>query len=98
MRALTLSLILLAGISSSALAENSCKDVLANGVWEHRLGASDTHNVSAFLNWYGSTNSGKSGETKKQSLTGGVVYGGVPVSIGLTNDREKNDEFFSKIE
>jgi hypothetical protein len=98
MRVIVFGLMFLLSIASSALAEDRCKDVLANGVWEYHLGISDTHNVSAFLNWYGSTNSGRSGETKKQSLTGGVVYDGVPVSIGLSNDQQQNNEFFSKLE
>lgn len=85
--------------SSVAFAEGDrCKDILANGVWDYQLGVNDVHNVSAFLNWYGSTNSGKSGETKKQSLTGSAVYEGAPLSLGLSNDQTQNNEFFSKLE
>lgn len=81
-----------------AHAQDRCKEILANGVWEYRVGMSETQYVSSFLNWYGSTTSTHSGSTKKQSLTGSAVYEGAPVSLGLSNDQTKNDEFFSKLE
>lgn len=78
--------------------EDRCKDVLANGVWEYSFNESDAHNVSAFLNWYKSASSSSATSSKKQSLEGGIVYDGAPVKLGLSNDQQQNEQFFSKVD
>jgi hypothetical protein len=94
----TVGLLLLAAVTSAMAAEDRCKDILANGVWEYRLNDTDTHNVSAFLNWYGASASGQSGSSKRQSLTGSAIYEGAPVSLGLSNDQQTNEKFLSTVE
>lgn len=84
--------------STHVAAQDRCKDILANGVWDYQVGMNETQYVSAFLNWYGSSTASRSGTTKRQSLTGSAVYEGAPVSLGLTNDDQRNQEFLSKLE
>ncbi|NOJ46069.1 hypothetical protein [Bradyrhizobium archetypum] len=85
--------------AATAQAEDDrCKNILANGIWEYSFGQSDVQNVSAFLNWYKSTNSGSNSLSKKQTLDSGIVYDGAPVKLGLSNDRQQNDQFFSQLD
>jgi hypothetical protein len=42
---------------ASAFAQDNCKEILTSGIWDYSLNIDDTHNVRAFLNWYGSTQS-----------------------------------------
>lgn len=78
--------------------DDRCKNVLANGIWEYSFNQSDVQNVSAFLNWYKSTNSGSSSLSKKQTLDSGIVYDGAPIKLGLSNDQQQNDQFLSQLD
>ena len=85
-------------LSPAFAQQDRCKDILANGVWDYRLDVNDTRNVKAFLNWFGSTDAGSSASSKKQNFTTGGMYYGISGELGLSNDEQKNQEFFSKLE
>jgi hypothetical protein len=94
---LVAAIVALSGASARA-EDDRCKDVLANGIWEYSFNQSDVQNVSAFLNWYKSTNSGSTNLSKKQTLDSGIVYEGVPMKLGLSNDQQQNEQFFAQLD
>jgi hypothetical protein len=84
--------------ATNARAQDRCNDVLANGVWQYDINETDIQNVSAFLNWYKSANSGSSSVSKKQTLDSGIVYDGAPIKLGLSNDQNQNNQFFAELD
>jgi hypothetical protein len=78
--------------ATNARADDRCNDVLANGVWQYDVNETDVHNVSAFLNWY---HSGLSSVSKNKTF---IVYDGDPITLGLSNDQNHNNQFFAELD